>query len=108
MTKSSFLYESFLFLIIILKIVYISISFMDIESKQFKWNPNTINLLDKFQTAIYYVEDFFIYILILIIFTPFSSRKITINVTESHLLFTYAILGFIQNSSQIWLYYKNK
>lgn len=100
-------YDSFLFLILILKIIYIFISFFDFESKELKWKRVNIIFLEKIQNGVYHVENFLIYFLLIILFSPLTKKPILINRRESHILLAYGILGFMQIIRTIWLYYTN-
>lgn len=107
MDNMTLFYDSFLFLIVILKIIYIVISFFDFESKELKWKRVNIIFLDKIQNGVYNVENFLIYFLLIILFSPFTKKPISISRRESHLLLAYGILGLMQIIRIIWLYYKN-
>lgn len=91
------LYQTFLYIVVILKFVYLLSTFIDYESKMFHLNSYFIRFIDQFKDIMYDVEDLLIHILLLIIFNPFyKDTKIIITIEERNLLFVYGILGIIQ------------
>jgi hypothetical protein len=89
------LYESFLYLVVILKFVYFASSFLNRESTIFKMDKNTIAFLAVFKNTMYEVENLLIQFLLLIVFNPFIDKKITVNREEQILLFVYGVIGLL-------------
>jgi|AntRauTorckE6833_2_1112554.scaffolds.fasta_scaffold316709_1 hypothetical protein len=89
-----YVYEIFLYVIVILKFVYIINTFIYNIAKLLKWNTDTIDFLKEFKDNTFNVIDLFMNAILIMIFNPFQS-KVVINREERFLLFIFGILGFI-------------
>lgn len=93
------LYEIFLFIIVILKFVFIFTTIIYHTAGALQMNPDSITFLGKMKDGLFYVVDILINILLLILFNPYI-KDIRINKEEKLLLFIYGILGFLQDVSK--------
>lgn len=92
-------YEIFIFILVILKLVFILTTILYHTAGALKWNPDTITFLEKMKDDLFKVVDVLINILLLILFNPFI-KDIRVNKEEKFLLFIYGILGLLQDASQ--------
>lgn len=90
-----YLYEIFLYVIVILKFVYIINTFVYNIAKALKWNTETIDFLKEFKDNTFQVIDLFMNAILIMIFNPFQTKELLINREERFLLFIFGILGFI-------------
>lgn len=90
-----YIYEIFIFILVILKLAYIITTFLYNIAKLLKWNTDTIDFLKDYKNNIFDVVNFGINVLLIILFNPFQSPKNLLDREERFLLFIYGILGVI-------------
>lgn len=95
-------YEIFLFVIVILKFVFMFITILYRSSSALNLNQDIITFLETMQDKLYRVVDILINILLIVLFNP-SNKAVRINDEEQFLLLVYGVLGLVEYFLKIYL-----
>mgnify|MGYP001205948939 CR=1 FL=1 len=93
------LYNYLIYWVVLLKLIYLGIAILDKISINSDWSDKTKTFLNKLNQDSLTVTDFFMYIIIIIIFFPGNKAvDIVIQREEQIILFSLGIIGLIHTN----------